>query len=153
MSELFPQNARDEALARIAHALQEACKIEDVEQAKARAESLIAVAESFSVPVEGDGLLQWIYYKSPGKEWSVAEWRRWCEKYTQAVHELNERHASAEAGWQIANCGHCGERLVTASAARAHRCRLICPHCVAFALRLVTDDIWMCENCGQTVCR
>lgn len=52
------------------------------------AENLVAIAEHYEVAIED--LVQWIHYRSPLKEWTAAEWRRWCESYVDARRELEK---------------------------------------------------------------
>jgi hypothetical protein len=47
-----------------------------------RAENLVAIAEHYHVPV--DALITWIHTPAPGKQWSAAEFRRWCEVFAPA---------------------------------------------------------------------
>jgi hypothetical protein len=56
------------------------------------AENLVAIAEHYGVAIED--LVQWIHFRSPLKEWTAAEWRRWCEKYVETRRELEKRMAS-----------------------------------------------------------
>lgn len=56
------------------------------------AENLIAITAQHGLRIEEE-LLNWIGYSVPGKEWSCAEYRRWCERYIDLVRELAERQA------------------------------------------------------------
>lgn len=44
-----------------------------------RAENLVAIAEHYRV--QTDVLIEWIHTGAPGKQWSAAEFRRWCEMF------------------------------------------------------------------------
>ena len=44
---------------------------------RTRAENFVAVADKLGIPDEE--LIGWIYEKCAGKDWTVAEWRRYCE--------------------------------------------------------------------------
>lgn len=84
MSELFPQSENEYALDRVARALAE----ETGEQGTTlteRAQMLWAIAERFEVPFEA--ALHWMHARAPGKQWSGAEFRRWCEKFAEAREE------------------------------------------------------------------
>jgi hypothetical protein len=155
MSELFPQTAREYALERVARALYEslppATPSADLapEALAARAETLIAIAESFGVTDEE--LLIWTRYRMPGKEWSGAECRRWCEKLVETKRELAARGTPVDAAldvWQPARCGHCAELLETEAQARSHVCHMLCTRCYAHSAQRVGGR-WICANCGE----
>ena len=81
MSELFPQTTREYAIQRVTRALLDELPDQDRDTLAARAEGLLAIAEHFRIDFED--LLRWVHCHAPGKQWSGAEWRRWCEKYVE----------------------------------------------------------------------
>jgi inhibitor of KinA sporulation pathway (predicted exonuclease) len=52
-----------------------------------RAENLVAIAEYYQIPIEA--LIRWIHTRAPRKQWTAAEWRRWCEEYRSAAAQQN----------------------------------------------------------------
>ena len=76
---------RDAALEDVRHALAD----EGIYGAAEHAETLVAIAEHYGVRIEQ--LCWWIHIRTPGKEWSAAEWRAWCIEYTAAIREESER--------------------------------------------------------------
>jgi hypothetical protein len=150
VSELFPQTAREYALERVARALSETLPPEtpaadrDADALAWRAETLVAIAEHFGVTDEE--LLLWVRTRMPGKEWSGAECRRWCEKLAALKRELPQ--AAASDSWAIARCGHCSELLETEAQARSHVCHVLCTRCYAHSAERVGER-WVCANCGE----
>lgn len=63
------------ALATVIYALESeaSAKSDDLRN---HAEALIAIADANDVRIEA--LLAWIHTRTPGKEWSLAEWRGFC---------------------------------------------------------------------------
>lgn len=51
-----------------------------------RAEAFIAVAEANHVLIET--LLMWIHTPAVGKQWTLAEWRRFCERFAEEQRQL-----------------------------------------------------------------
>jgi hypothetical protein len=51
-----------------------------------RAEAFIAVAEQAHVLIET--LLVWIHTPATGKQWTLAEWRRFCEHFAAEQRQL-----------------------------------------------------------------
>lgn len=51
-----------------------------------RAENLVAIAEAYAVPIEE--LIRWIHEPAVGKQWSAAEWRRYCQRYAELRQRL-----------------------------------------------------------------
>jgi hypothetical protein len=51
-----------------------------------RAEAFIAVAEANHVLIET--LLVWIHTPATGKQWTLAEWRRFCERFAAEQKQL-----------------------------------------------------------------
>lgn len=50
----------------------------------AYAEGLVAVAESYGVPIVGsEGLEFWIEDRYADKDWSLSAWRLWCDRYAR----------------------------------------------------------------------
>jgi uncharacterized Zn finger protein len=62
----------------IAAALSEELPHSDRGELRERALSLIAIAEQAAVPIEE--LLQWIHEPAPEKEYSLREWRAYCQQ-------------------------------------------------------------------------
>jgi hypothetical protein len=94
MSKLFPQTTREYALQRVTRALLDELSQQDPEMLGTRAESLVAIAEHYDVPFET--LLAWAHTRVPGKQWSGAEWRRFCEKYIEMKREQKASRANSE---------------------------------------------------------
>ena len=84
-----------------------------------RAENLVAIAEQYSVTIEE--LIGWIHYHAPGKQWTSAEFRRWCIKLCEARSDLAALQKPSD--WHRI-CPKCYEQI-------AHRLseRWICVHC------------------------
>jgi len=74
---------RKAALAWVRRALCEELR-DPPEELAQRAENLVAIAEHYQVPIEA--LIKWIHIRSYGKQWSAAEWRRWCQLFQQVHH-------------------------------------------------------------------
>ncbi len=51
-----------------------------------RAENLVAIAERYHVPTEE--LILWIHADCAGRQWSAAEFRRYCEEYAELRKKL-----------------------------------------------------------------
>ena len=90
---------REESLRQVEHAL--ACVLQEADEAfRDRAETLVLIAEQFRVSIT-DALLPWIHLRAPEKQWSGAEWRHWCERYTLALEDARQellRRMLAEHG-------------------------------------------------------
>lgn len=69
---------REFALEHVAGALREELPHADGGELRERAYSLIAIAEQAAVPVEE--LLLWIHAPAPEKEYSLREWRAYCQQ-------------------------------------------------------------------------
>lgn len=69
---------RNYALENVAGALIEELPHADRGELRERAESLVAIAEPAGVPIEE--LLQWIHAEAPEKEYSLREWRAYCQQ-------------------------------------------------------------------------
>jgi hypothetical protein len=77
----------------VKHALAQV--LEEADEAfRERAESLVAIAEHYDVPIV-EALLPWIDIRTPEKEWSGVEWRRWCQRFSEARAELLRVHLLA----------------------------------------------------------
>ena len=64
----------------VLHALLSECPTLDTTgELRGHAEGLVAIAEAQRVRIEE--LIAWIHCKTPGKEWSLGEWRAWCRAY------------------------------------------------------------------------
>ena len=88
-----------------------------------RAETLLAIAEEHHIAAEQ--LIEWIHYRNPDKQWSTAEWLRWCLKYRDtlaAIHHLAQQHHDE---W-----------------------RKLCPGCYSHAAHRINDR-WLCPECGE----
>lgn len=57
---------------------------------RTRAENLVAIAEHHHIPVEF--LVRWIHAPAAGKQWTAAEWKRWCETFAPALEALVRKH-------------------------------------------------------------
>ncbi len=80
----------EEAVAQVKHALAQV--LEEADEAfRDRAETLVAIAEHYQVPIV-EALLPWIDIRTPDKEWSGVEWRRWCQRFAEARAELIREH-------------------------------------------------------------
>jgi rubrerythrin len=93
---------------------------EDTPMTTTRAEGLVAIAEANGVPIEA--LVEWIYVSTPTKQWTGAEFRRWCESYKALEAEL-ARKVAEEPG------------------------RKLCPRCANHPASRYGDD-WVCPGCG-----
>jgi hypothetical protein len=121
-----------------------------------RAENFVALVEHYEI--EDHEFVTWIQTRMPGKEWSLAEARRFCETYAReraALAELNPdglhnamNDAPAAPPWQIARCGHCDAPLATEAEAAAHICQILCPRCYASTAQRANGR-WICTNCGE----
>jgi uncharacterized Zn finger protein len=69
---------RDFALKRALSALIDELPHSDRAELEERAQSLITIAEEASVPIEE--LLRWIRTEAPEKEYSLREWRAYCQQ-------------------------------------------------------------------------
>lgn len=68
----------------------------ETEDCAGLAESLVAIAEHHGVTDEA--LIEWIHHvPDDRKEWSAAEFRTWCEKYTKAREESEESWEASRA--------------------------------------------------------
>ena len=85
MSALFPRSIEEQELADVRHALAEVLDQPDASVAD-RADGLVAIARQHRIRHER--LLSWIYDKFQGKEWSLAEWHRWCQKWIETCEGL-----------------------------------------------------------------
>jgi len=144
---LFPRSMNDSLRDSVARALQ--VQLPELSEAVAgeRAESLIAIATHYEIEIE-PVLFEWIGFRFPGKLWSGAEWKRWCEKYTSLKRDLAARGA---AEWQPTACARCGDVLGSEADAPSHVCRLICPHCGTHQLLRTAGGFWQCAGCGEVV--
>ena len=79
---------REESIMQVRHALAQVLQEAD-EAFHGRAETLVAIAETFRVSIV-DALLPWIHIRAPEKQWSGAEWRHWCERYTAALEDARQ---------------------------------------------------------------
>ena len=82
------QDLRAYALETVAHALRLELRSGDTPEITERAQSFIAIAEGYNVPV--DELLKWIHIPADEKEWSLAEWRGWCALYVDMRRRLGK---------------------------------------------------------------
>lgn len=80
----------EESVVQVQHALAQVLAEAD-EAFRERAEALVAIAEHYQVPIV-EALLPWIDIRTPDKEWSGVEWRRWCQRFSEARAELLKRH-------------------------------------------------------------
>jgi hypothetical protein len=82
------------------------------------AQGLQAIAIAFDVPIIGtEGLIFWIHDRYEAKDWSLAAWRLWCDRYADLRNELEKPRmcqrcfanpvtlTKAGVWW----CGKCGE--------------------------------------------
>ena len=79
------EDARDVALHQVADALAAELGI-DAPLLIEQAENLIAIAVEHEISVEH--VRQWIHYRTPDKEWTTAEFRRWARRYHDTNAEL-----------------------------------------------------------------
>lgn len=115
------RDAREVALEEITQALTE--ELGERPLLSQRAENLIAIATHYEVRIED--LKIWIRQRSPGKQWTAAEFRRLCEMF--ATERLAVRQAFEGANHFPS------ER--------------ICPSCTsAYAVPLANG--WWCKTCG-----
>lgn len=75
------------------------------------AEGLHATAIKFDVPVDS-ALLPWIEDRIEGKDWSLAAWRLWCDRYAALRAEFA----------QPSLCHRCGAHPVTLTKAGKWQC-------------------------------
>ena len=71
---------REYVLETVTHALAIELPGEPEDDLKARAEGLIAIAEANNMRIES--LLRWIHLTAHEKEWSLAEFRRFCDLFS-----------------------------------------------------------------------
>lgn len=142
---------REFSIERVLVALQHEVEDAYLEELRNRAESLVAIAEHFQVPVD-PVLLRWCHYRAPGKQWSGEEWTRYCAKYDETRRALEHQGALEAEGelWMPARCGHCGEPILTPAQAAAHVCRLLCPLCLSHEVEQVHGH-WLCAHCATVV--
>ena len=81
------EDARQVALDLVTRALEDELR-DDSPLIAQRAENLVAIAVEHAVPIES--LLAWIHQTAPHKQWSAAEWRRYCLRYREAQLELRD---------------------------------------------------------------
>jgi peptide subunit release factor 1 (eRF1) len=86
-----------------------------------RAESLLAIAEANSIPIED--LITWIRTPSPGKQYSAAEFRGFCVAYVADRAFLLQLSDNDE--W-----------------------RKLCPQCHKEVAHRVAS-VWRCPRCGE----
>jgi ribosomal protein S27AE len=108
-----------EALNSIRHALKD--EIGETPFIGDTAEALHAIALQFDVRIAD--LLVWIHYRLPGKEWSAGEFRRWCEKFTEARRELEQFQEEEDT-------------------------QKLCPLCESHFAARTHDGRWWCPDCG-----
>ena len=93
---LFDANIHQAAQADIRAAL--SAQLGDSTTLTALAENFEAVMTEYNVPLRE--VLTWIWIDVPGKHWTTAEFKRWCEWRRQ---ELKQENQAAEArlpeGW------------------------------------------------------
>jgi len=94
------------------------------------ADSLVLVAEQYNVPVES--LIAWLRYRVAGKEWSLAAWRAWCERYADAAAQLPPEAVKADVS------------------APETRDLALCESCWANVVERI-DGRWWCAKCGEVV--
>lgn len=80
---------REAAVDWATHALVEVL-LKPAAQMKTRAESFVAIADEEGFEIEE--LIEWIYEKCAGKDWTIAEWRAYCQllKRRRAAAQLAE---------------------------------------------------------------
>ena len=124
--------AREEAVAWVRRALVSALPIDAKwEHLDEFCEALIGIAEQHKVPDES--LIFWIHDHPAGKEWSLAAWRAWCERYAAAAAQLPPEGS--------ASAGSPPERQETPDIG-------ICPRCFANVVQRI-DKRWWCPKCGE----
>jgi hypothetical protein len=77
--------AREAALDWVRRALAEELR-DDSATIGTRAENLVAIAELNNIPVEE--LIIWIHKPAVKKQWTAAEWRRYCHEYVEMRRKL-----------------------------------------------------------------
>lgn len=101
------------------------------------ADSLVLVAEQYAVPVES--LIAWLRYRVAGKEWSLAAWRAWCERYADAASQLPPEAVQS------------GVSAPEAREGPSQRGELaMCEGCFANVVQRI-DGRWWCAKCGEVV--
>lgn len=102
-----------------------------------RAESLVAIAEKFGVPVQ-PVLLQWIHFRMEGKQWSGEEWTRYCVKYSEAKRELG-----LILGVDDEALTELSETMPWSPG------RMVCTRCYANEALELMPGKWICPQCGD----
>ncbi len=74
-----PADPREASVDWVRRSLSEELR-DDSASVKTRAENLVAILEANQLPI--DLLILWIHQPAPGKAWSGAEFRRFCELCT-----------------------------------------------------------------------
>lgn len=115
------RDAREVALDEVRRALSEVLRDESPLVLQ-RAENLVAIAEAYEVRIED--LIIWIHCSLPDKQWTSAEFKRWCVRYREAVAACPAAAAiPPPPQWEL--CRQCYERV-------AH----------------LVNGTWFCDHCG-----
>jgi hypothetical protein len=129
-----PRLLRDEARAWLERALVAAFPEDAVNAAQTLSEygdSLFAIAEAFAIPDES--LIFWVGDHPKGKDWSLASWRSWCERYAAAAALLPPEATQTQP--------RPPEAAETRDAA-------VCSRCYANVVQRI-DKRWWCAKCGE----
>ena len=97
-------------------------------------ESLVAIAEQFHVPDES--LIFWIHDHPKGKEFNLASWRAWCQRYAEAAAQLPPEALRNEGSAPDAQ--EPGDENAMG----------ICTRCFANVVQRI-DKRWWCPKCGE----
>lgn len=112
-------DVREAALEEVTRALRQ--EIGDDPLLSQRAENLLAIVIDAHLSVEE--LLRWIEIRTPEKEWSADECRRWAKAVCDAREALAVSHAGGES-------------------------TRVCPGCYAAIAQRTQDGRWWCSHCG-----
>ena len=91
-------DVREAVLEEVTRALREALR-DNSPLVNQRAENLVAITVEYKIDLEL--LLEWIHISCPTKQWSAAEWRRWCQTYREALREAQAAQESQREERQI----------------------------------------------------
>jgi hypothetical protein len=80
-----------------------------------RGNAMVAIAEANDVPIEA--VIEWIHRRTPGKEWSAAEFR----SYAHAIADTLQAVARIQGVPWI--CGSCGAVFEEREKLNQHLCR------------------------------
>jgi ribosomal protein S27AE len=111
---------REQALEEIERALRE--ELPDTRCLGELAANLHAIALQYDLRIDEE-LIVWIHYRAPGKSWTSAEFRRWCQRFVEAREELKRLNDDEDL-------------------------QKLCPQCLDRFAQRTHDGRWWCSDCG-----